>query len=345
MPMNDQQCMCDRFAPVTEAAALAAAEWVGRGDTLAGPSAARRAMSEALSSLPFSGRVVAGRADDPSGEGLHLGDITGALAYEPGGEGENAPAGGALAPETMWDLAVKPLEGHHALAKGLDGALSMLAAGPKGSLTSVPEMYMQKIVVGGAARLAIDIDASVERNVRSVAAALGRQPADLTVVVLDRPRHEDLIEEIKRSGARIKLIEDGDVSAGIAAAVDDTGIDLCIGIGGSTEGIITAAAMRCLGGEMNARFWPVSRYQVETIRSMGIEDVEARLTSGDMAGDGVLVVATAVTRSRFLNGVKRRCDGVRTESMVMCSRCRRIRVVRTIHRAPDDTCPVALWSL
>jgi fructose-1,6-bisphosphatase II len=204
---------------------------------------------------------------------------------------------------------------------------------------------MQKIIVGGPAAGAIDIEEPVGRNIKAVAAALGRRAEDLTVVVLDRPRHEDLIEEIKASGARLKLIDDGDVSAGIAAAVDDTGIDLCIGIGGATEGIITAAAMRCLGGEIQGRFWPVSRYQVETIKTMGIEDVEARLTSKQMAGEGVLVAATAVTRGRFLRGVDVRPDGVRTETILMCSSCHKIRLVRTIHRVPGTASPVALWAL
>ena len=143
----------------------------------------------------------------------------------------------------------------------------------------------------------------------------------------------------------MKLIDDGDVSAGIAAAVDDTGIDMCVGIGGSTEGIITAAAMRCLGGEVQARLWPVSRYQVETARTMGIGDLEARLTSKDMAGDGVLVVGTAVTRGRFLRGVEETAQGSRTETIVMCSRCHKIKMVRTIHRAPEIVSPVALWTL
>jgi fructose-1,6-bisphosphatase II len=327
--MNERDCICDRFAPVTEAAALAAAEWIGRGDGLAAGLAARRAMSDTLASMPISARVIAGRASAQPSDGLSVGDRTGSMTDD----------------SDTWELAVKALEAHEALARGLDGALSMIAVGPSGSLMAVPEMYMQKIVVGGRAADAIDIDAPIGQNVEAVSSALGRRPQDLTVVVLDRPRHEDIIEEIKGSGARLKLIDNGDVSAGIAAAVDDTDIDLCIGVGGSTEGIITAAAMRSLGGEIQARLWPVSRYQVEAVRTMGINDLEATLTSKEMAGEGVLVAATAVTRGRFLRGVEKRSDGVRTETMLMCSRCHKIKLVRTIHRAQGTTSPVALWTL
>ncbi len=151
---------------------------------------------------------------------------------------------------------------------------------------AVPEMYMQKMIVAGQAAAAIDIDAPVVDNVKAVAAALGRRPEDLRVLVLDRARHEDLIAQIRRSGARLTLIEDGDVSAGIAAAVQDAGVDMYIGIGGSTEGIITAAALRCLGGEIQARFWPVSRYQVEQVRAAGIENVEAAVDHQRHGGRG-----------------------------------------------------------
>ena len=329
MTTTERDCICDRFAPVTEASALAAAEWIGRGDGIAAALAARRAMSEALAAIPISARVVAGRATAEPSDGLTVGEKTGSLADD----------------TDVWDLVVKPLEAHAALARGLDGALSMIAVGPAGSLMSVPEMYMQKIVVGGPGVHAIDIDSPIGQNVYAVSAALGGRPQDLTVAVLDRPRHEDIIHEIKETGARLKLIDDGDVSAGIAAAVDDTGIDLCIGVGGSTEGIITAAAMRCLGGEIHARLWPVSRYQVEAVKTMGINDLEATLTSKDMAGEGVLVVGTAVTRGRFLRGIERRSDGTRTETILMCSRCHKIKLVKTIHRSLGDTSPVTLWTL
>jgi fructose-1,6-bisphosphatase II len=290
--------------------------------------------------------VVAGRAAGPECDRLFLGEEIGLFA---GRDASAAEAVGGGAAELLgigeYDLAVKPLEGQSVLAKGLDGALSMLAVGPRGSLMSVPDMYMQKIAVGRMGAEAIDMDAPVEKNLKNTAAALGKSLKDLAVTVLERPRHEDLIEEIKRCGCRLTLIEDGDVSASIAAAVEETGVDICIGIGGSTEGIVTAAAMRCLGGEIQGRFWPVSRYQVETIKAMGIEDAEARLTSKEMAGEGVLVAATAVTRGRFLRGIAIRRNEARTETILMCSRCHKIRLIRTIHRAPEAASAVALWEL
>lgn len=339
-------CICGRFAPVTEAAALAAAEWVGRGDGLSAEAAARHAMHEALSALPFSGRIVTGRTAPSECDRLYLGEEIGLLT---GKSASGAEAIDDASSEPLGlgecDLAVKPLEGANVLGKGLDGALSMLAVGPRGSLMSVPDMYMQKIAVGRMGARAVDMDAPVEKNLKNVASALGKSIKDLSVTVLERPRHEDLIEEVRRCGCRLTLIEDGDVSAGIAAAVEETGVDVCIGIGGSTEGIVTAAAMRCLGGEIQARFWPVSRYQVETIKAMGIENVEARLTSEEMAGEGVLVAATAVTRGRFLRGTEIRGDEARTETILMCSRCHRIRVMQTIHRAPLATSAVTLRKL
>jgi len=334
------QCVCDRFASVTEAAALAAAEWVGRGDGLAGDLAAREAMAAQLARLPFRARVVAARGGHQASSALRVGDEVGIdsgprpdNSIGDRGEGDECP---------LWELAVDPLEGHAPLARGSDGALAMLAVGPPGSIMAVPEMYMQKMIVAGEAAAAIDIDAPVVENIRAVAAALGRRPQDLSVVVLDRARHEDLIAQVKRSGARLRLIEDGDASAGIAAAVRDAWVDMYIGIGGSTEGIITAAALRCLGGEIQARFWPVSRHQVEQVRATGVEDIEARLTTSDMAGEGVLFAATAVTGGRFLRGIDVRSDGARTETLVLCSRCHGVRVVKTIHRSQNGGPQVSL---
>ena len=340
MAGTEGQCICGLFAVVTEGAALAAAEWVGQGDGVAGDLAAREAMAAQLAHLPLRARVVAGRGCHRDPCALRVGDEVGRGwgpcaddgAGDQGKEDECAP----------WELAVDPLEGHGALARGADGVLAMLAAGPPGSIMPVPEMYMQKMIVAGQAAAVIDIDAPVVDNVKAVAAALGRRPGDLTVVVLDRARHEDLIAQIRHSGARLKLIDDGDASAGVAAAVRDAGVDMYIGIGGSTEGIITAAALRCLGGEIQARFWPVSRYQVEQVRAAGIEDIEARLATGDMAGEGVLFAATAVTGGRFLRGIDTRSDGARTETLVLCSRCRAIRVIKTIHRSEDSEPHVSL---
>jgi len=329
-------CICSRFASVTESAAIAAAEWMGRGDALAASLAARQAMAADLAEMPLRARVVAGRGGDPSCDTLSVGSEVG---LEVGPWATASPDGGPWSDEPdPWALAVDPLQAPNSLARGADGALAMIAAGPLGSLMPVPEMYMQKLIVPSEAAEAIDLDALVGENMKGVAAALGRRPQDLSVVVLDRPRHEDLIAQIRASGASVRLVTDGDVSAGIAVASRDVGMDMCIGIGGSTEGILTAAALRCLGGEMQARFWPVSRHQVELVRAAGIEDIEARLTTSEMAGDGVLFVATAVTGGRFLKPVAHRAEGIYTETLVLCSRCRSVRKIHTT-RQPENGCP------
>ncbi len=317
------RCICARFAVVTEAAALGAAEWVGRGDGLAGESAARNAMAAALADMPIKVRVAASRGSDRGPAMLQPGD-------ELGGE------------PPVWDAVVQPLEALNALARGAEGALAMIAAGPKGSLLPVPEMYMQKVIVAGEAAAAVDIDAPVGENILRVAAALGCSPGDLVVVVLDRPRHEEMASQIRAAGARLRLIPDGDISAGIAAASRDSGVHMTIGIGGSVEGVIAAAAMRCIGGEIRARFWPVSRHQVEQVRASGLDDVETSLTTADMAGDGVLFVATAVTGGRFLRGIDVRPDGVQTETLVLCSNCHAVRTIKTLHRTENGGPMVAL---
>jgi fructose-1,6-bisphosphatase II len=334
VPTSDRGCICSRFAAVAEAAALAATEWMGRGDALAASSAAREAMALELELMPVRGRVVAGRSGDPSSPALRVGDEVGSESgpwkTRVGGSEEWATD----RPEP-WDLAVDPLQAPNSLARGTEGALTMIAAGPNGSLMPVPEMYMQKLIVPAKAAGAIDLDAPVGDNMRAVATALERRVEDLTVVVLDRPRHEDLIAQVKQSGARVRLITDGDVSAGLAVASGDAEVDVYMGIGGSTEGILAAAALRCLGGEMQARFWPVSRHQVELVTNAGIEDIEARLTAADMAGEGVLFSATAVTGGRFLRAVDHRPYGICTETMVLCSRCNAIHKIRTTHRSGD----------
>ena len=221
---------------------------------------------------------------------------------------------------------VQPLEAINALARGAEGALSMIAAGPEGSLMQVPEMYMQKVIVAGRAAAAVDIDAPVADNIRGVAGALGLDPAELVVVVLDRPRHDELAAQVRAAGARLKLI------AGIAAALRESGVHMTIGIGGSIEGVLAAAALRCIGGEMKARFWPVSRAQVEQVRAAGLTDVEAPLSTSDLAHDGVLFSATAVTGGRFLRGIDVRRDGVQTETIIMCSNCHAVRTIKSLHR-------------
>ena len=334
------RCICARFAVVTEAAALGAAEWIGLGDGLAGELAARTAMAGALAEMPVKVRVVASRGSGRGPAVLQPGDELGGVPGDWAGEAREVSE--AKGPAPVWDAVVQPLEALNALARGAEGALAMIAAGPQGSLMPVPEMYMQKVMVAGQAGAAVDIDASVGENIRRVAAALGREPGELVVVVLDRPRHDELAAQIRAAGARLRLIPDGDISAGIAAASRDSGIHMTIGIGGSVEGVIAAAAMRCLGGEIHARFWPVSRHQVEQVRATGLDDVEAPLATADMAGDGVLFAATAVTGGRFLRGIDVRPDGVQTETLVMCSNCHAVRATKTLHRTENRGPMVAL---
>lgn len=272
---------------------------------------------------------------------LQVGDELGGRAVDWAGNGDEAEE--KTAPQApVWDAVVQPLEAINAVARGAEGALAMIAAGPQGTLMRVPEMYMQKVIVGGQAAKAVDIDAPVGDNIRGVAKELGLKPSELVVVVLDRPRHEELAAQIRAAGARLKLIRDGDISAGIAATLRESGVHMAIGIGGSVEGVLAAAALRCLGGEIQARFWPVSRHQVEQVKAAGLEDVEAPLSTADLARDGVLFTATAVTGGRFLKGIDVRRDGIQTETIVMCSHCHAVRTIRSLHRAENGGPMVAL---
>ncbi len=319
--------MCEELVAVCEAAAIAAAVWHGRGDGLSADLAAREAMLGALDEIAFRGKVIVGRGGVDSPCELRVGQEVGrGWAHD----AAPADAAGSDEPGLMWDLAVDALEGRSAVAKGQAGALAVIAAGPASSFMPVPEMYMQKIVVPGEAAGVTEIDAPVADNVKAVAAALGRPPSELSVVILDRPRHEELIAQVKKSGARVTLIGDGDISAGIAAAARVPGVDMSIGIGGSTEGIITAAALHCIAGQIQARFWPVSRHQVEQLQALSIGNIEASLTTTDLVGKNVVFAATAVTDGRFLKGVSSGGGLVRTETILMCSRCRKIRLVKAI---------------
>ena len=340
---TEGRCICTRFVAVTEAAALAAAEWIGRGDGLAGELAARKAMAAALSEAPVKVRVVASRGSGRGPEVLQFGEELGGRSVDSGCKGEDGEEVSA-GPVPVWDAVVQPLEAINALARGAEGALAMIAAGPQGSLMRVPEMYMQKVIVAGRAAAAVDMDASVGDNIRGVAEALGLEPSELVVVVLDRPRHEELAAQIREAGARLKLIADGDISAGIAAALRESGVHMTIGIGGSVEGVLAAAALRCIGGDIKARFWPVSRHQVEQVKAAGLEDVEAPLSTGDLAREGVLFCATAVTGGRFLRGIDVRPDGVQTESIVMCSNCHAVRTIKSLHRVENGG-PMATLSI
>jgi len=303
-------CLCESFSRGTERAALASARWLGRADEAAALEAATSGMMEALEQLPIDGTVVIGAAgeDERLQTGVKLGS---------GGE--------------EFELAVDPLEGSGIVARGGSGAMSMIAVGEPGSLQTLPDMYMRKMAVGPVARGNIDLRRPVGANIEAIAEAFGRRVGDITTIVLERPRHHDLIEEIRAAGARIKLIQDGDVTASISAAIRGTNDHLAIGIGGTRQAVLAAAALRCLGGELQAQLWPVSRREIDEAREQGIEDVERVFTTEDLGPKEAIVCATGVSNSDLLRGVRFRADSAWTHTLVMCTRCNWVRFTEGIH--------------
>jgi fructose-1,6-bisphosphatase II len=309
-PPSRSLCLCESYARVTERAALAGARWLGRGDDDAAERDATEGMRDVLDTLPINGRIVIGSGDDDSP--LHVGEEIGA-----GGE----PV----------DLAIDPLEGRGVVARGGNGAMSMIAVGEPGSLLNLPEMYMRKMAVGPRARGQIDLLRSLGDNINAIAEAFGRRVNDVTTIVLDRPRHHDLIEDIRAAGARIKLIQDGTVTASISAAIRGTNDHLAVGIGGTRQAVMSAAALRCLGGELQAQLWPTTRREIEQARRAGIEDIARVFTTDELAPGEVIVAATGVSNGDLLRGVRFLADSARTHSLVMCTRCNWVRFVDGIH--------------
>jgi fructose-1,6-bisphosphatase II len=305
-----EPCQCQAYLRATEHAALRAARWLGRADQEAAEEAASEGMHWSLNILPIHGRIVFGSAGEESG--LTPGSMIG--------------AGGADV-----DLALDPLEGRGVVARGGNGAMSMIAVGEPGRLLTLPDMYMRKLAVGPRARGSIDLLRPVGQNIEAIAEAFGRRVGDVTTIVLDRPRHHDLIEEIRAAGARIKLIHDGDVTASISAAIRGTNDHLAIGIGGTRQAVLTAAALRCLGGGMQAQLWPTTRSQIDAAREVGIEDVSHVFTEEDLAPGDVIVVATGMTNGDLLRGVRFLADSARTHSLVMCMRCNWVRFDDGLH--------------
>jgi fructose-1,6-bisphosphatase II len=229
------------------------------------------------------------------------------------------------------DLALDPLEGRGVVARGGPGAMSMIAVAEPGSLLALPQMYMRKMAVGPRARGHIDIQRPVGDNVRAIAEAFGRQVGDITTIVLDRPRHHDLVEDLRAAGARIKLIQDGTVTASISAAIRCTNDHLAIGIGGTRQAVMSAAALRCLGGEMQAQLWPTSRADIDAAREAGVEDIERVFSTDDLAPGEIIVAATGVSNGDLLRGVRFYADSARTHSLVMCTRCNWVRFTDGLH--------------
>ncbi len=305
-----QLCLCESFARVTERAALTSARWLGRADQRAAQDAAVSGMREALEQIPIEGSIVIGAAEED-----------GALIA-----GERIGSGGRPV-----DLALDPLEGAGVVARGGSGAMSMIAVGEPGSFQTLPDMYMRKMAVGPVARGRIDLTRPVADNLAAIADAFGRRVGDITTIVLDRPRHHDLVEEIRAAGARIKLIQDGDVTASISAAIRGTNDHLAIGIGGTRQAVLAAAALRCLGGELQAQLWPTSRREIEEAREHGIEDIERVFALEDLAPQNVVVAATGVSSGDLLRGVRYLADSARSHSLVMCTYCNWVRFVDGIH--------------
>jgi fructose-1,6-bisphosphatase II len=297
---------------VTEAAALASARVMGRGDEKAADQAAVDAMRRAFDSVGIAGTVVIGEGERDEAPMLYIGEKVG--------------AGG---PEI--DIALDPLEGTTITATGGPNALSVIAMAEKGGFLHAPDTYMEKIAVGPRARGAIDITAPPARNLKAIANALHVYVEDLTVVVLNRPRHEQLVRDIRAAGARIKLIPDGDVSAAIATCFESTGVDVLMGIGGAPEGVIAAAAIRCVGGDMQGRLVPRNNEEIERAKRMGVTDIHKVYQLGELAGGHVMFAATGVTDGDFLKGVRFVSGGATTHSVVMRSQSHTVRYIQATH--------------
>ena len=308
-------CPCTELVSVTERSALAAGRFLGRGDGRQADEAASVAMAGALEAMPITGRIVIGRPE--SGNRLEAGVKVGAGARP-------------------LDLALDPVEGPAVVARGGVGALSIIAAGDPDSMTPVPRMYMKKMAVGPVAKGRVDLRRDVSENLAAIADAFGRRVADITAIVLDRPRHEDLIAEIREAGARIKVIADGDITATIDAAIRGTNDHLAVGIGGSFQGIISAAALQCLGGEMQGQLWPLSRTEIRQAHDSGIKDIERVFGIDDLVRGDMMVVGTGISNGDLLRGVRYFAEGARTHSIVLCSHCNRVRFVDTIHLFSRD---------
>lgn len=302
------------FVKVTEAAALAAARAMGHGDNEHADDLAVEAMRKAMSHLEIKGRVVIGEGERDEAPMLYIGEEVGA-----GGQYEV-------------DIAVDPLEGTNLVAKGLPNAIAVLAVSERGGLLHAPDIYMDKLIVGPAAVGRVDIRWPVARNLEAIAASLRHPVSDLTVVILERPRHEQLIKDVRATGARIKLIMDGDVSAAIAAAISGTGVHAVMGIGGAPEGVLAAAAMRCLGGEIQGRLWYRKDVERDRVKSMGISDPDRIFLTNELVpGKNVIFSATGITDGDLFRGVMFFSGGMRTHTLVMTAQAREIRFVDSVY--------------
>ncbi len=297
---------------VTEAAALNCARLTGRGDEKAADQAAVDAMRRAFNALAIDGTIVIGEGERDEAPMLYIGEKVG--------------AGGPRV-----DIALDPLEGTTICATGAPNALAVIAMAEHGNFLHSPDTYMDKIAVGPIGRGVVDLDKTPTQNLQALAEAKGCRVEDLTVIILYRPRHEALIKEVREAGARIRLIGDGDVSAAIATTKPETGIDLLLGIGGAPEGVLAAAALRCVGGDMQGRLQPRNEQEIERAKKMGITDIRKKFSIEELAAGDVMFAATGVTDGDYLQGVHFFSGGATTQSVVMRSKSRTIRVINATH--------------
>jgi len=303
---------------VTEAAALNSARYLGRGDKNLADGAAVNGMRKMFDTISIDGVVVIGEGEMDEAPMLYIGE----------------QIGKATPDSIKLDIAVDPLDGTNAVAKGISNAISVVAVAPRGCLLHAPDMYMDKIAVGTKAKGKVNLDMPIEEILKNLSVALNKNISDITVTMLDRPRHENLIKEIRRVGARIKLFQDGDVAAAIATCFDHSGVDILLGTGGAPEGVIAAAALKCMGGEFQGRLHPLTDEERERCKKMGLDDVNKLLTMEDLVkGDEVVFAATGITNGELLKGVVYYENNMaKTYSVVMRAETGTIRFIEAIHR-------------
>lgn len=307
--------LATEVARITEAAALSSARWWGRGDKNGADGAAVSAMRAMFDTVDVDGLVVIGEGEMDEAPMLYIGEKVG------------------TGKKVKVDVAVDPLEGTNLVAKGLTGAIAVLAVAPRGCLLQAPDMYMEKIAVGPRSAGKISLNSSVTENVKAVAHCLDKGVEDVTVVVLDRPRHKLIIDELRKIGSRIKLITDGDVSPAVATCFPDSGVDMLMGIGGAPEGVIAAAALRCMGGEFQGRLWPEDDNDIERARKLGISDINKILSLDDLVkGDDVIFSATGITDGELLKGVRYYGNTATTHTLVMRGTTGTVRFMDAQHR-------------
>jgi len=309
------------FLEVVEQSAIAAARTMGIGDREFSDQAAVEVMRRIMDSVPMKGTIVIGEGERDQAPMLYIGEKVGKHKDIVEGEPDIHEV----------DIAVDPLEGTNLCATGAPGAITVLASSEKGGLLNAPDCYMEKIIVGPACRGKVDLDLPVSENLKRIARALDRDVDDLAIVVLNRPRHEKLIREIREAGARIRLIGDGDLSTALATTHEPAGVDLLMGIGGAAQGVLAAAALRCIGGEIQGRFRPRNEDEAKQLHDLDIHDFRKKYGTQELAGGNVMFAATGVTTGGYLTGVRFYSGGAMTNSVVVRSETRTLRLLETFH--------------